>query len=46
MLIDDYESGKLQLDHYITHRFKGVDAIPDAIHALHGGDCLRAIVTY
>ena len=21
-LIDDYEEGKLQLDHYITHRFE------------------------
>jgi len=45
-LIDDYEAGKLELDHYITHRFKGVEGTIDAIDALHSGDCLRAVVTY
>ncbi len=45
-LIDDYESGKLELDHYITHRFSGVEGTLDAVDALHSGDCLRAVVTY
>ena len=45
-LVDDYESGELKLDHYITHRFEGVDQTLDAIDALHTGDCLRAVVTY
>jgi len=45
-LVDDYESGVLELDHYITHRFKGIEGTLDAIKALHSGDCLRAVVTY
>eukprot|EP00658_Telonema_sp_P-2_P055694 TRINITY_DN44258_c0_g1_i2.p1 TRINITY_DN44258_c0_g1~~TRINITY_DN44258_c0_g1_i2.p1 ORF type:complete len:164 (+),score=47.97 TRINITY_DN44258_c0_g1_i2:164-655(+) len=45
-LIDDYEAGVLELDHYITHRFQGIDGTLDAIEALHSGDCLRAVVTY
>ena len=45
-LVDDYENGDLALDHYITHRFSGVEETVDAIEALHGGDCLRAVVTY
>lgn len=45
-LIDDYEAGRLQLDHYITHRFKGVEGNLEAVHALHSGECLRAVVTY
>jgi len=38
--------GDLPVDHYITHRFQGIDAVNDAIHALHSGDCLRAVVGY
>jgi len=45
-LVDDYEAGTLDLDHYITHRFEGIEGTVDAIDALHGGDCLRAVVTY
>mmetsp|Transcript_6647 Transcript_6647/g.8050 ORF Transcript_6647/g.8050 Transcript_6647/m.8050 type:complete len:406 (-) Transcript_6647:188-1405(-) len=45
-LIDDYENGDLKLDHYITHRFSGIEGTIDAIEALHSGDCLRAVVTY
>lgn len=45
-LIDDYEAGRLKLDHYITHRFQGVEGNLKAIEALHSGDCLRAVVTY
>ena len=45
-LIDDYERGDLKLDHYITHRFEGVEGTLEAVHALHSGECLRAVVTY
>ena len=45
-LIDDYEAGELKLDHYITHRFEGVEGTLQAVEALHSGDCLRAVVTY
>merc|ERR1712176_617095 len=31
VLIDDYEAGKLELDQYITHRFKGIEGTLDAI---------------
>ena len=45
-LISEYEAGRLKLDQYITHRFNGVEGTLDAIHALHSGECLRAVVTY
>jgi len=46
VLIDEYEAGRLELDQYITHRFKGVEGTLEAIEALHSGECLRAVVTY
>ena len=45
-LVDDVEKGELELDHYVTHRFEGVEGTLKAIDALHSGDCLRAVVTY
>jgi len=45
-LVEKYLSGELPIDHFVTHTFKGVDEISDAIHALESGDCLRAVVTY
>jgi S-(hydroxymethyl)glutathione dehydrogenase/alcohol dehydrogenase len=45
-LVDQYLAGKLPIDHFITHNFKGVDSINDAIHALESGNCLRAVVHY
>ncbi|KAH0473916.1 MAG: uncharacterized protein KVP18_002369 [Porospora cf. gigantea A] len=38
--------GELPVDHFITHRFEGVEAIEDAVGALHDGACLRAVVKY
>eukprot|EP00580_Thalassiosira_gravida_P019918 CAMPEP_0201659218 /NCGR_PEP_ID=MMETSP0494-20130426/2043_1 /ASSEMBLY_ACC=CAM_ASM_000839 /TAXON_ID=420259 /ORGANISM="Thalassiosira gravida, Strain GMp14c1" /LENGTH=609 /DNA_ID=CAMNT_0048136619 /DNA_START=119 /DNA_END=1948 /DNA_ORIENTATION=- len=38
--------GKLPVDHFITHTFDGVECTNDAIDALHGGSCLRAVVRY
>merc|ERR1712072_1340956 len=37
-LIEDYEAGSLKLDHFITHRFNGIDSTKEAIEALHHGD--------
>jgi S-(hydroxymethyl)glutathione dehydrogenase/alcohol dehydrogenase len=38
--------GELPIDHFITHKFKGISATNDAIDALHSGDCLRAVVEH
>ena len=38
--------GSLPVDHFITHQFDGVEKTNDAIDALHGGNCLRAVVRY
>jgi len=46
VLVERMLSGDLQVDHYITHTFDGVDQTTKAIEALHGGDCLRAVVQY
>ena len=45
-MIDDYMNGDLELDHFVTHTFQGVEGTVQAIEALHSGDCLRAVVTY
>ncbi|RHY09499.1 hypothetical protein DYB28_000282 [Aphanomyces astaci] len=45
-LVKQSMEGKLPIDHFITHKFQGVDAINDAIKALKSGNCLRAVVTY
>ena len=45
-LVDRYLEGELEVDAYITHTFDGVDKANDAFDALHGGDCLRAVVRY
>lgn len=46
ILVDRCMQGTLPIDHYITHKFKGVSATNDAIEALHSGGCLRAVVEY
>mmetsp|Transcript_35103 Transcript_35103/g.83840 ORF Transcript_35103/g.83840 Transcript_35103/m.83840 type:complete len:685 (+) Transcript_35103:199-2253(+) len=38
--------GKLPIDHFITHRFDGVEDTTKAVDALHAGACLRAVVRY
>jgi S-(hydroxymethyl)glutathione dehydrogenase/alcohol dehydrogenase len=45
-LVERYLAGELEVDSYITHTFDGVDNTNDAFDALHGGDCLRAVVRY
>jgi S-(hydroxymethyl)glutathione dehydrogenase/alcohol dehydrogenase len=46
ILVDRMISGELPVDHFITHTFDGVDKTNEAIAALHGGSCLRAVVRY
>jgi S-(hydroxymethyl)glutathione dehydrogenase/alcohol dehydrogenase len=38
--------GDLPVDHFITDIFNGVENTNEAIDALHGGSCLRAVVIY
>lgn len=45
-LVQQSLDGNLPIDHYITHVFDGVGETNKAIDALHGGDCLRAVVRY
>ncbi len=45
-LVQQCIEGTLPVDHFITHTFDGVGCTNDAIDALHGGSCLRAVVRY
>ena len=38
--------GEIKVEHFITHKFKGVAETTKALEALHSGDCLRAVVEY
>ena len=42
-LIDDYMTGKLKVDEFITHRQK-LGGINEAFHDMHAGDCIRCVV--
>lgn len=45
-LVERVLKGELPIKQFITHNFEGVDSWPEAIKALHSGDCLRAVVKY
>merc|ERR1712216_458190 len=45
-LVERMLVGSLNIDHFITHNFDGVQGTNDAIDALHSGECLRAVVKY
>lgn len=45
-LVDMYLCGELPIEHYITHEYSGVEAIDGAMHMLHEGKCLRAVIKY
>ena len=50
-LIERCLSGELPVDHYVTNSIDVKDgdvakATNEAIDALHGGNCLRAVVNY
>ncbi|GLD92990.1 hypothetical protein PINS_up001582 [Pythium insidiosum] len=44
-LVDKYMSKELKVDEFITHKFT-LDQINDAFHAMHQGDCIRAIIYF
>lgn len=45
-LVDQYLDGKLPIDHFVTHRLKGIEAINDALDLMHSNNCLRVVVQY
>jgi len=45
-LVEQMLSGKLVMDHFVTHKLQGVDNWNEAIEVLKGGDCLRCVVSY
>ncbi|KAK3058489.1 formate dehydrogenase (NAD+) [Extremus antarcticus] len=42
-LVDDYMTGKLKVDEFITHR-QNLGGINQAFHDMHDGDCIRCVV--
>ena len=46
LLVQRCVDGSLEVDHFITHTLNGVENTNAAIDALHGGNCLRAVVRY
>ncbi len=42
-LVDDYLTGKLKVDEFITHR-EPMGRINGAFDAMKGGDCIRCVV--
>ncbi|TGZ83647.1 glutathione-dependent formaldehyde dehydrogenase [Ascodesmis nigricans] len=42
-LVDDYLTGKLKVDEFITHR-KNLNGINEAFDVMHEGDCIRCVV--
>ncbi|CCX33144.1 S-glutathione dehydrogenase [Pyronema domesticum] len=42
-LVDDYMTGKLKVDEFITHR-KTLPEINDAFQVMHSGDCIRCVI--
>jgi Zn-dependent alcohol dehydrogenase len=38
--------GELQIDHFVTHELTGIESINLAMHILHEGQCIRAVVKY
>lgn len=45
-LVEKFMAGELPIEQYITHEFQGVESIDAAMHILHEGKCLRAVVKY
>lgn len=44
-LVAEYMKGNTMLDKYITHDLK-FDQINEAFELLHGGQCLRCVLTF
>ena len=45
-LVQEHLLGELPLGQYVTHRYQGVSSVVEAVHAMHSGEVLRAVVTY
>jgi len=45
MLVQSYMSGKIKLDEFVTHNYT-LNEVNDALEALHGGECIRAIISF
>jgi len=43
-LVQSVMRKELDIDPFVTHTFKGLEKVNEAIDALHSGDCLRAVV--
>lgn len=43
-IVEDYLDGKLKVEEFITHR-EPLDKINTAFDEMHGGDCIRAVVS-
>jgi threonine dehydrogenase-like Zn-dependent dehydrogenase len=43
-LVQQVMRNELDIDPFVTHTFKGLEKVNEAIDALHSGDCLRAVV--
>ena len=43
-LVQTVLRGEIALDPFVTHNIEGIENVNKAIDALHGGECLRAVV--
>lgn len=43
-LVNKVLRGETTIDPYISHNIKGIENVNDSIHALHSGECIRAVV--
>merc|ERR1712150_403222 len=43
-LVQTVMRGEMALEPFITHTFDGLEHVNESIKALHGGDCLRAVI--
>ena len=44
-LVEKYTKGEIQLDAFVTHTFKGIDTLNDAVDVMHHG-ALRPVIAY
>lgn len=44
LLASQVVTGELPVEKFITHKIENLENVNEAIHALHGGKCLRAVV--
>ncbi|XP_066305207.1 alcohol dehydrogenase class-3-like [Branchiostoma lanceolatum] len=44
-LVEEYQSGKIQVDEFISHNFP-LDKINDSFHLMHAGESIRSVVHF